>query len=39
MQEKKEEKGKGKKKKKEKLATKGHMEGYDLPNTHPTWMD
>ena len=40
MQEK-EEKGKEKKKKKkreEELATKGHMEGHNLPNTQGTWM-
>ncbi len=36
MQEK-EEKGKEKKKKRE-LATKGHMEGHNLPNTQGTWM-
>ena len=38
MQEK-EEKGKEKKKIKKSWQVRGHMEGYDLPNTHGTWMD
>ena len=32
-------KRKEKKKIKESWQVGGHMEGYDLPNTHPTWMD
>ena len=38
MQEK-EDKGKEKKKIKKNWQVRGHMEGYDLPNTHGTWMD
>ena len=37
MQEK-EEKEK-KRRNKESWQARGHMEGYDLPNTHHTWMD